>query len=154
MEEIKLDVTHFADHYRRTFAKTLEACNAVPDDKWEWRPSKDMRSFRELVAHIVGNERAMSRGILDGDWDLERLRIDFPSREEAMSSFRKLHEKTVSGFSRMSNELFHQTVETPFGSPMTRADLALRMIEHEVHHRGSLFTYLALAEVERPGLYD
>jgi uncharacterized damage-inducible protein DinB len=162
MEEIIVDAKHFVDHYRRTFARTLEVCNAIPEEKWEWRPAKTIRSFRELVGQIVGNELAMSRGILDGDWDLERLKIGFSSREEAMSFFRKLHEEAVSGFSAMSNEAFQRKVESPFGEPsgtkteerMTRAQLALRMLEQELHHRGSLYVYLRLIEVEIPGAHE
>ncbi|MEE9264371.1 MAG: hypothetical protein V3V11_07945, partial [Vicinamibacteria bacterium] len=43
MEENDAHDTHvrqFTDHYRRIFARTLQICNLVPQEKWEWRPAE------------------------------------------------------------------------------------------------------------------
>ena len=158
------DVRQFADRYRRTFAKTLQVCNLVPEEKWDWRPAESMSSFRELVGQIIGNELIMSRGILKGEWDL-KPRLDLSRRDVAMSFFRRLHEDVVSGLAMMTNDAFHKKVPSPFQTEqnepkpdagpetgVTRAQLSLRMLEQELHYRGSLYVYLRLAGVEIPGL--
>jgi uncharacterized damage-inducible protein DinB len=42
---------------------------------------------------------------------------------------------------------------SPQGIPVTAWKLLRAMIEHEVHHRGEMYVYLALLGVERPPLY-
>ena len=170
MEESGTDDIHvrqFVDHYRRTFARSLQICNLVTEEKWEWRPAETMSSFRELVGQVISNELFMTRGILEGEWDLEPP-LDFARRDEAMSFFRRLHEDVVSGLATMTNDVFHKKVESPFKEPndanleigtetdsetgMTRAQLAFRMLEQELHYRGRLYVYLRLAGVEVPGM--
>lgn len=171
MKENHTDDTHvrqFTERYRRTFAKTLQICNLVPQEKWDWRPAETMRTFREVVRQIINNELVMTRGILKGEWDLEGS-LDFASREEAMNFFRRLHEDVVAGLGLLDNEAFHERVDSPFteersdahlgigsetgpGTGTARAQLAFHMLEQELHHRGSLYVYLRLAGVEIPGM--
>ena len=163
VERSDTDVKQFSDRYRCTFARTLQICNLVPQEEWEWRPAESMSSFRELVGQIISNELVMSRGILEEEWDLEP-RLDWARRDEAMSFFRRLHEDVVSGLAMMTDDAFHKKIDSPFtaapsetnpeGGPepgMTRAELASRMLEQEFHHRGSLYVYLRLAGVEFSG---
>jgi uncharacterized damage-inducible protein DinB len=42
---------------------------------------------------------------------------------------------------------------TPEGHPITAWKLLRAMVEHEVHHRGEIYVYLALMGVPRPPLY-
>jgi uncharacterized damage-inducible protein DinB len=39
------------------------------------------------------------------------------------------------------------------GAPITAWKLLRAMVEHEVHHRGEMYIYLALLGVPRPPLY-
>ena len=153
MEEDVVDIRHFTDRYRAAFARTLEVSQTVLEDKWDWRPAEAMRSFRELVGDIVGNE-LMIRGILYDEWDLDRSRKDFSSRREAMDFFRNLHEDAVTELSGLTNEFFHRKVASPFGKPMSRARLAIGMLEKESNERGSLYVYLRLVGVEIPELAE
>ena len=120
------------------------------EDRWDWRPAEAMRSFRELVGDIVGNELVMIRGILYDEWDLDRSRKDFSSRREGMDFFRNLHEDAVTELSRLTNEFFHRKVASPFVEPMSRAQLAIGMLEKESNERGSLYVYLRLVGAEIP----
>ena len=149
MEEVVVDIRHFTDRYRGAFAQTLEVSHAVPEDRWDWRPAEAMRSFRELVGDIVGNELVMIRGVLYDEWDLDRSRKDFSSRREAMDFFRNLHQDAVTELSRLTNEFFHRKVASPFVEPMSRAQLAIGMLEKESNERGSLYVYLRLVSASR-----
>ena len=51
-------------------------------------------------------------------------------------------------------EFFHRKVASPFGEPMSRAQLAIGMLEKESNERGSLYVYLRLVGVEIPGLAE
>jgi uncharacterized damage-inducible protein DinB len=42
---------------------------------------------------------------------------------------------------------------SPQGAPVTAWKLLRVMIEHEIHHRGEMYVYLALLGVPRPPLY-
>ena len=58
-----------------------------------------------------------------------------------------LHRESVEIFSRLSNEDLNRKSATPEGSSITVWKWLRAMVEHEVHHRGQIYLYLAMLEV-------
>jgi peptidylprolyl isomerase len=48
------------DPLRELEKKVLALANAVPEDKWDWRPAAGVRSFREAFLHIAYGDRLMT----------------------------------------------------------------------------------------------
>ena len=61
------------DHFRTVNGITLRAIEAIPKDKLDSRPCKDMRSPKELVGHMYALMRKIAEGVPKGvqsssDW--------------------------------------------------------------------------------------
>ena len=54
--------------------------------------------------------------------------------------------------SKLTLDQLNEEVEA-FGRKMRRIVLLWGMTEHEIHHRGQLYTYYHLAGIEPPSLY-
>jgi uncharacterized damage-inducible protein DinB len=42
---------------------------------------------------------------------------------------------------------------TPAGAPITTSKWLRAMVEHEIHHRGQIYLYLAMLDVPTPPIY-
>lgn len=67
--------------------------------------------------------------------------------------FERLHEESVRIFAALSNEDLERRCTTPGGTPIAVWKWLRSMVEHEVHHRGQLYLYLAMLEIPTPPLY-
>jgi uncharacterized damage-inducible protein DinB len=59
----------------------------------------------------------------------------------------------VEIFSRLSDEDLQKKCATPEGSQITKWKWLRLMLEHEIHHRGQIYLYLAILGVPTPSLY-
>src|SRR5437763_13813929 len=55
------------EHFRTVNGITLRAIQAIPSDKIDARPCKDMRTAKELVAHMYNTMRSMTDGVQKGE---------------------------------------------------------------------------------------
>jgi uncharacterized damage-inducible protein DinB len=72
--------------------------------------------------------------------------------EEIVNAFDRSHAELAEEVSKLTPEQVDEQVEA-FGHKMPRRVLLRIMTEHEIHHRGQVFTYLRLAGVEPPNIY-
>jgi uncharacterized damage-inducible protein DinB len=61
------------------------------------------------------------------------------------------HSQSAEIISRLTN--LNDKCMTPDGTPITVWKWLRAMVEHEIHHRGQIYTYLAILEVPTPPLY-
>ena len=65
----------------------------------------------------------------------------------------RLHGETVATLRTLPPEDLQGKAITPAGAPVTAWKLLRAMVEHEIHHRGELYVYLALLGAPRPPLF-
>ena len=56
-------------------------------------------------------------------------------------------------FARLTDEDLQRRCQTPGQAPITTWKWLRLMVEHEIHHRGQMYLYLAMLGVETPPLY-
>jgi len=64
-----------------------------------------------------------------------------------------MHRESMEIFSRLTDEDLQKKCLTPGGTPIKVWKWLRAMTEHEVHHRGQIYLYLAMLGVETPPLY-
>jgi uncharacterized damage-inducible protein DinB len=72
-----------------------------------------------------------------------------------LAAFDKSHEEAVAKVAALTPEQLSEEIE-PFGpnyNRMSRMALLHLTHEHEIHHRGQLYTYLRIAGCEVPPLF-
>ncbi|MBI3654509.1 MAG: DinB family protein [Acidobacteria bacterium] len=146
------EIETFVRNWNYTHQQTSRIVRAAPPDKMEWRPKEGMFTLRELVSHFPQAEQAFIRTAMDGGY--KKIDLDLSSRtpEEIANIFDENHEKLAAELLTLTMEQLNREIE--FGGHKLRCrDLLKVLVEHEIHHRGQLYTYFHLADVEPPKLY-
>ena len=146
------ETERFVKNWNRIHKQTSHALRAATDDKLDWRPKEGMFTLRELVRHIPEAENAIARSALAGSMQKSQVDLSNSSVDEIVETFDREHEQLAAEISKFTLEQLNEEIEA-FGRKMRRATLLSAMTEHEIHHRGQLYTYYRLAGIEPPNLY-
>lgn len=146
------DLSTFLDYFGKLHQRTMRVVSCIPSDKvdWSFRPGKF--TVGDLARHIAAANRYIFAETLQGK----------PSRyagcgkelastyDEIIAFSEKLHQESTQ---IISGSDLNGRCRTPDGASMTAWKWLRAMTEHEIHHRGQIYTYLALLEVSTPPLY-
>lgn len=147
------DTERFIRNWNRIHKETSRVIRAAPDDKLEWRPKEDMFTLRELIGHMPQAELVLARSALAGS--TQKIGVDFSNRaaNEIADMFDSQHDELLGEVSKLTADQLTEEVEF-HGKRMRRSVLLWGMTEHEIHHRGQLYTYYRLAGIEAPNLHE
>jgi uncharacterized damage-inducible protein DinB len=147
------ETERYVRNWNRIHKQTSRALRAAPGGHLEWRPGPGMFTLRELISHIPDAEFALVRSALAGSTKTERLTLADQSVAQIADAFDSQHEQLVVEVSMLTLDGLNEEVEF-HGKKMRRKVLLSALTEHEIHHRGQLFTYYRLLGIEPPNLYD
>jgi uncharacterized damage-inducible protein DinB len=111
--------------------KILEMAKDFPEDKYEYKLKPEMRSFRELIVHILsGNVYATKIGKGEkAQWDEVDAKL-YPSKATAVAAMEKSITESTAVLKGLSDDRFKETL-APW----------LSVIEHSAEHYGLLVAY-------------
>lgn len=129
---------------------TLRLFDLFPEDRFDFRPVKTVRSVAEQFDHILVVELHIRIGLVTGEWNRARLSGERDrGRQTLRNKLFNEHRKTIGLLRLLPEGRFLQVYETPFGR-LTGESAVFVAIDEEIHHRGNLYTYLRLLGVEPP----
>ena len=146
------ETERYVGSWNRIHKQTSRALRAAPDEHLEWSPKPGMFTLRELISHIPEAEFALVRSALAGSTKTERLDLADHTVAQIADTFDSQHEKLVEEVSSLTLDQLNEEVEF-HGKKMRRKVLLAGLTEHEIHHRGQIFTYYRLLGIEPPNLY-
>jgi uncharacterized damage-inducible protein DinB len=148
-------IDSFLPYFESVRARTLRVLHAIPPDKLEWRHSDGVFSPGDLARHIAAVERyTFAENVLGRPSRYQGCGTDLADgRENVIAFMGKMHEETVDLLKDLTPQDLERKGTSPQGVPVTAWKLLRAMIEHEIHHRGEMYVYLALLGVPRPPLY-
>ena len=148
-------VQPFLEYFESVRGRTMRVIRAIPEAKFDWTYREGKFTFAGLVRHLGATERYM--------W-AENAQFK-PSRypghgkeladgyENVLAFIDRMHRESVEIFSRLTAEDLQKKCLTPAGTPITVWKWLRVMTEHEIHHRGQIYLYLAILGVPSPPLY-
>ncbi|MEE9207853.1 MAG: DinB family protein [Gemmatimonadota bacterium] len=148
-------VESFLDYWRSVRSRTSRVIAAIPHDRFDWSYREEKFTFADLIRHLAALERYMFAENVCG----RPSRYPGHGRELADSPdavldlFDRLHSETIELLQALPDERLHAYCETPAGTRLKVWKWLRAMIEHEVHHRGQIYTYLSLLGLPSPPLY-
>jgi uncharacterized damage-inducible protein DinB len=145
----------FLPYFETIRERTLRVLRVVPADKLEWRHSPDVFSAGDLARHIAAVERwTFAENVVGRPNRYHGCGTDLADGLDGVIAFmERMHAETVEILKGLTPEDLEKKGTSPQGVPVTAWKLLRAMIEHEVHHRGEIYVYLALLGVDRPPLY-
>ena len=143
----------FINNWRRIHKQTTKLMATAPNDKYDWKPCDSGMTLGELMNHIwiaeAGLVAAAKTGVFPKD-----MPPKLADTAELIAAFDKTHEEAIAAAAALTPEELSEQV-APFGPDKAMSRMALLHLthEHEIHHRGQLYTYLRIAGCEVPPLF-
>ncbi len=143
----------YIKNWNRIHHQTVNVMKVAPNDKYDWKPCDSAMTLGELMHHLYEAEVGLVEATITGVFPKERLSA-INNTEELIAAFDKAHEDVIAKVAALTPEQLSESV-APFGPDKAMPRMALLHLihEHEIHHRGQLYTYLRTAGAEVPPLF-
>jgi uncharacterized damage-inducible protein DinB len=149
------DVPSFLSYWERVRERTARLLPLIPREKLEWTYQEGKYTLGDIVRHLAGIERYMYaenvRGLPSRYPGHGRDLAEGP--EAVRAYFDRLHAESMAIFAGLTPADLEGKCVTPGGAPIAVWKWLRAMVEHEVHHRGQIYMYLAMLGVSTPPLY-
>ena len=145
----------------------LMAVEALPPDRFDFKPAPAMLTAHQVIVHIAEVERWWIHHLVDGggyeDWVVEledpaqgwKTVCGAPDRAALLALLQEWHRPTQRRFAQPATELGRVITYKPGEGPERRATLHWildHVQEHEIHHRAQLNIYLRLMGITPPSV--
>lgn len=127
----------------------ISIIKALPEDKLEYKPTEDSKSFRELTIHMVSNMVWLSTDYLEGGGFENDYKNRDLNKEELLdlveSAFKYSYEAVKSyDIAKLEEK------QSFFSGPMSGHQILRLMNDHCSHHRGQLTLHLSMNNIAVP----
>jgi uncharacterized damage-inducible protein DinB len=147
--------SEFLEYFGKIRERTTRVVNCIPVDRIEWTYSKDKFTFGDLIRHIATIERYMYAE------NVQQKPSRYPGHgreladgyQNILAFLNRLHSESIEIFGSLTEEDLNKKCVTPGGTSVTIWKWLRAMVEHEIHHRGQIYLYLAMLNVPTPPLY-
>jgi uncharacterized damage-inducible protein DinB len=145
----------FLDYYERIRERTTKVIKCIPPDRIDWTYKEGKFTFADLIRHVAAIERYMYAETVQ----LKPSRYPGHGKDLAdgydnvLAFMERAHRESVEIFGRLSDEDLKKKCLTPGGTPITIWKWLRALVEHEIHHRAQIYTYLAMIEIPTPPIY-
>ncbi len=149
------DADSFVRYFDRVRRRTRKVVDCIPPDRVEWTPREGAFTLGDIVRHLAGAERWMwAENVQGRPSRYPGCGPEFAEGLDAVKAYMDgLHAESMEIFAGLTPRQLQQRCPTPGGIMLPTWKWLRAMVEHEVHHRGQLYTMLGILGVETPPLY-
>ena len=154
------ELARLKEEVRRRTRLVLEK---VTHDQLDWAPAPQALTIRQMVRHMRLSEEGNVKAARDGDWEYSATRRSAPlvrllgeaePWEAELAAFEKAHQEWLVIIRALpSDGLSHEFVNPSNNQRTSALAMVLGRIEHEVHHRAQISTYLRMLGEQWPSPY-
>jgi uncharacterized damage-inducible protein DinB len=149
------NIQSFLAYFTKIRERTVRVVQCIPHDQLEWTFQPGRFTLGDLARHIALTERYVFAETVRSN----QIRYAGCGKELAdgyehvVALMDRLHRETLAILSVLSPEDLQRKCVTAEGYSIAVWKWLRSMVEHEVHHRGQIYTYLAMLGVPTPPLY-
>ncbi len=126
-----------------------QSAQDMSDADYAYRPTPDVRSFGQLVAHIAGSQHLMCAAALGepggSEDDIEKTRT---TKADIVAALRASNEYCARAYAQTDDQAAANT--TLFGEEHSRLYALIRNATHDNEHYGNIVTYMRLKGMVPP----
>ena len=124
---------------------------AMPEQDYDFKPTPEVFSFKELLFHIINAEASFIDMIQTGTWTRNKYPAEnYKNKQDILNLINQSHSQNMKKLEGISDDQLQKVVKTPWGAEMTTSALIWGMRDHMIHHRGQLFVYVRLKGIKPP----
>ncbi len=141
-------------HWARTRKMLTAIAAAMPESKYDYRPVKEVRSFREMLLHLVedgyshvGYVKGMTR---EQSGKLTEKYKGLKTRAELLKALDESYDYGDKVLSELTDQNAMEMVSGMRAEKMTRVEAALVAFEDQMDHYGNFVVYLRINGIVPP----
>lgn len=149
------DIHSFLSYYTRIKIRTRRLFQYIPEDKMEWTYQEGKFTIGDIIRHLANLERYMFAENVQGKKSsyVGCGREYASGYQNVLDYYDTMFEESKKIFESLTPEDLNKKCETPGGASITVWKWLRAMVEHEVHHRGQIYMYLAILGVSTPPMF-
>ena len=148
-------IPEFLDELKLSRAYTLECAQAMPPERYEFRPVPEERSFGQQMVHLteavpglyelfVENKKAPTHPFSEGGKEPTL------SKEEIIARLGMGFDYVERSAAKLSVATLRQTTKIFGGKVISKHRMLRFLLDHTTHHRGQTVVYLRLNHIQPP----
>jgi uncharacterized damage-inducible protein DinB len=146
-------VAEFVRYFEGIRRRTLATVARVSPEALGWAPRPGEFTCGEIIRHLTGAERFFVTKVLE-----DRFTGDLDpgppfDRAETLTRLEAVHRAESARLVAMPDERLAVSLSDLDGGSVKAWRFLMAMVEHEVHHRSQLDSYLSELGIEPPQLY-
>tara|TARA_R110002012_G_scaffold61090_1_gene160236 strand:+ start:12521 stop:13006 length:486 start_codon:yes stop_codon:yes gene_type:complete len=139
--------------WERAKAYTLEYLETMPADKYNLKPTPEMRTFAQQMLHLTDANYSFTSAATGAQSPIgmgESEKSADQSKASVVKQVTAGYDFVIANLKTMTPEKLNENV-TLFGRfEMTKGKALEKLFEHQTHHRGQTTVYIRLAGVTPP----
>lgn len=139
--------TTLASDFPRLSDGLVQFAEAMPADKYGFKPTPEVDSFGEALMHAASAVMGVCGAISDAD--APEVNMEATSKEDIIAVVKTVYAHAAEVVGGMNDSDLDDSV-TLFGMDMTKAGAISIASNHSTHHKGGLVVYLRLNGVTPP----
>ena len=153
-EQAKTILDYTANYGHREIATTAKILASVPEGPLDYKPSDRCMTAGDLVWHIASAEVALLDGAATGHFDFGRQRpADVVTPAQVAAWFTTHAGAAMDRCAAMSGEEASKIVDFMGVFQQPACGFVTMAINHTIHHRGQLSSYLRPMGAKVPAIY-
>ncbi|PRX54874.1 DinB family protein [Flagellimonas meridianipacifica] len=141
-------IKEYLERFENSKKYLLEVANAMPEEKYDYRPARESLSFAENLMHIGYAMDWHTQSLLGGresrNWNTDtRYKVADKSKEEIINVVKETFQETIDFIKEFDITQFDEELDY-FGFNRTKRQIFLLLTDHIAHHRGQITVYLRL----------
>lgn len=139
----------FLEKWENSKTYLIEIAKAMPEDKYNFKPTEREMSFGEQLLHIKGNMDWLSTSYFtDEEFEKKKDEITY-SKEEIIAMLSNSFDAVSEIIKNTKSDALNEKVDF-FAGEKTKLQILNLLQDHVTHHRGQLIVYLNLNEIVPP----
>ena len=143
-------------HWRYIRDGLIAEADNIPADKYDFRPTPEVKSVHELVQHILQGSMMMVGELTREKPNFQRMSFsaffeEYASRateaegkDALIGLLKRQMEEGMAAFTKLGNEAMKEPITNFDGSTWSRMQWFFHSMTEEMYHRGQLTTYARL----------
>jgi uncharacterized damage-inducible protein DinB len=129
--------------------RILQLEDAMPQEKFEWRPMEGVRSVAEVYLHIAEGNMLLVSTVSGTKSDME-IDDKITDKSKIAAIVKSSFEAVKEGVSKVSDEDLNKVIKTPFGMDMSLRNFMFTMLNHAHEHLGQSIAYARMNKIVPP----
>jgi uncharacterized damage-inducible protein DinB len=139
----------FVEKWDNSKVYLVQMAEAMPEDKYDFKPSEREMSFREQVFHILQNMDWLSTTHFSKEKYNKNDFSSIKTKAQLISQISTSFDLAKANIIQNKNIDLSEKVDF-FAGPKSKLQILNLMQDHATHHRGQLIVYLNLCQIQPP----